>query len=302
MTDVFAWVTVGDVGNPPDPDPEHQLCGSGFDQPCGAVATAFAIGRFEVTNAEYAEFLNAVAATDTYALYNPSMGGITRSGISGSYSYAVSAGRGDMPVMSVSWYDAARFANWLHNGRPVGPQGSATTEDGAYTFTGPAAVGPRNPGARFFLPTENEWYKAAYFDPATSGWFDYPAGSDNQTTCSTPTAAPNHANCGSAIPGGDVTSRGSYSGSASPFGTFDQGGNVDEWTETDILGDGSQRGVRGGNLFDVPSALGAAARGSAGPAEEAGGLGFRVAPEPDGDLILLAGVVALAYLRARRLR
>src|SRR5207249_11106372 len=122
--------------------------------------------------------------------------GITRSGSPGSYSYTAIAGRENMPVNWVSWYDALRFANWLHNGQPLGPQGSATTEDGAYTFTGAAAVGPRNPDAKVFLPTEDEWYKAAYFDPVSNSWLDYPAGSDAQTSCSAPTATPNAANCG----------------------------------------------------------------------------------------------------------
>ena len=79
-----------------------------------------------------------MADTDTYALYNTSMattglggfGGITRSGSSGSYSYGTVAGREDMPVNHVSFWNALRFANWLHNGQPVGMQDDATTEDG----------------------------------------------------------------------------------------------------------------------------------------------------------------------------
>src|SRR5439155_16248672 len=100
-----------------------------FYQPCGAVAHKFRFGKYEVSNAQYAAFLNSVAATDTYSLYNPQSSGIARSGSSGSYSYSTIAGQANLPVNYVSWYDALRFANWLDNGEPVGPQSSATTED-----------------------------------------------------------------------------------------------------------------------------------------------------------------------------
>jgi formylglycine-generating enzyme required for sulfatase activity len=302
MTDVFpGWLTVANPGHPADADPNTAKCGPTFDQPCGAVAGVFEIGMYEITNNYYAGFLNAVAATDTYALYNANMGsgtgGITRSGSPGGYSYTATAGRENMPVNWVSWYDALRFANWLHNGQPIGLQGSATTEDGAYTFNGATAVGPRNPGARYFLPTEDEWYKAAYFDPATGGWLGYPASSDAATSCAAPTASPNSANCGAAK--GDLTQRGAYTGSPSPSGTFDQGGNVAEWNETDVAGDGALRGVRGGSFDSAANDLAASHRGSAGPGSEADSVGFRM-PEPGRDEMLLAGALALACCRTRR--
>ena len=68
------------------------------------------------------------------------------------------------PVNYVSFWDAARFANWLHNGQPTGPQGPGTTEGGAYHDVGNQTLFGRNAGAKFFIPTENEWYKAAYHD------------------------------------------------------------------------------------------------------------------------------------------
>ena len=67
----------------------------------------------------------------------------------------------------VSCFDALRFANWLHNG-----QGSSDTENGAYTLLGGTpmptngASVTRKPAATLVLPSEDEWYKAAYFDPA----------------------------------------------------------------------------------------------------------------------------------------
>ena len=80
---------------------------------------------------QYATFLNAVAATDTYSLYNANMAtflntaGISRTGGSGSYSYAL-VGSGSRPVSYVSWFDAARFANWMQNGATAGSSTFAT--------------------------------------------------------------------------------------------------------------------------------------------------------------------------------
>ena len=86
---------------------------------------------------------------------------ITRSGSDGSYSYAVNSGFGPNPVNHVSFFDAMRFVNWLQNG-----QGSGGTETGVYTISDGISE-TRNPSASFWLPSENEWYKAAYYDPRT---------------------------------------------------------------------------------------------------------------------------------------
>ena len=94
----------------------------------------------------------------------------------------------------------------------------------------PATTITRNPGARRSLPSEDEWYKAAYYDAtlprtATS---TIPAGLGRADDLHAPTAAPNTANCGNAS--GDLTAVGSYTGSPSPYGTFDQGGNLESGT------------------------------------------------------------------------
>jgi formylglycine-generating enzyme required for sulfatase activity len=288
------WVPIGNPGNACDV--QSQGC-------FGAVATDYLISKYEVTNAQYAEFLNAVADTDTNALYSPGMGsgfgGITRSGVSGSFTYSTIAGRGEMPVNNVAIYDALRFANWMHNGQPTGAQDNTTTESGAYTFSGPFSASARNSGATIFLPSEDEWYKAAYYDAVSTSYFDYPAGSDTPTTCSTPTATPNRANCNSAV--GNLAVKGSYTGSASPFGTFDQGGNVSEWNEAIISG--SFRGVRGGSYNGIAAGLEASFRGSFSPAIEANHIGFRVGsiiPEPGTGLLVIAGLLGIAGWRKGR--
>ena len=290
------WVVVGSPGNPSDPDLATQLCGA-YEDPCGAVASYYRIGKYEVTNAQYAEFLNAVAADDANGLYDPDMGslltygGITRSGSPGSYSYAVISGRADHPVNNVSWYSAARFANWLHNGQPTGAQGNATTENGAYVMPDPSA---RNSGASFFLPSENEWYKAAYYSGAGASYHDYPAASDTPIACSAATATPNSANCDDAV--GDLVAVGSYTGSASPAGTYDQGGNVYEWNETDVFGDLGARANRGGALSYPAVFAGAAEKTDFVPIASHPFQGFRVAPEPGSVAMLFAGALGVALL------
>ncbi len=259
------WVAVGDPGNTADT--------TGF----GTVAYPYEIGKYEVTNDQYAEFLNAVAATDPYLLYNTRMGwwygGITRSGLPGSYTYSTIAGREYMPVNSVSFFDCLRFANWLHNG-----QGSGDTETGAYTLLGGTptplngATVTRNFDAFVFLTSEDEWYKAAYYDTGSASYFDYPASADASTTCASPGATANTANCNDAE--ADFTDAGDYTGSASPNGTFDQGGNIWEWNEAII---GSNRGLRGG-AFNIDSwALAATNRNDVSPIVEGDNMGFRVA-------------------------
>src|SRR5258708_4804016 len=159
----IALVPVGNPGNAAD--------STGY----GAVGYSYSIGKYDVTTSQYTTLLNAVAATDAYGLWNVNMAnpfvmptvGIQRSGSSGSYSYSV-IGNGNVPVYYVSWGDAARFSNWLQNGQPTGAEGPGTTETGAYTLNGATSSAAlmavtRNPGATFFLPTENEWNKAAYY-------------------------------------------------------------------------------------------------------------------------------------------
>ncbi len=158
---------------------------------CGAVAYAYDMGRFEITAGQYCEFLNAVAKTDTYGLYNRNMWSssygckIQQSGLSGSYTYSVAADWANRPVNWVSYWDACRFANWLHNGQPTGAQDAGTMETGAYTLNGYNGVDgrtiQRNVGWKWAVASEDEWHKAAYHknDGVTGNYFDYPTSSDS---------------------------------------------------------------------------------------------------------------------------
>jgi len=299
-------VPVGNAGNVGELSGESAPDGFGPDAIVGGVDYEYRIGKYEVTNAQYSEFLNAKAASDPLALYNTSMGsgngGIARSGSSGSYSYATIAGRADMPVNYVIWYDAVRFANWLHNG-----QGSGDTETGAYTILGGTPTPSnalsitRNSGATWFLPSEDEWYKAAYHknDGATGNYFDFPTSSDTTPIDEAPPGGSNSANnffFGESSP----TDVGAYMESVSPYGTFDQAGNVWEWNEALILD--VRRGLRGGafvfSFWDSPLA---SLRGSIDLNGEFDSVGFRVAtvPEPSTGMLAVLACGLMWMLRKR---
>ena len=285
----------------------------------GGVDYFYEIGKYEVTTGEYTAFLNGVAATDTYGLYNTSMWSsqygckIERSGSSGSFSYSALRARKDRPVNYVSWGDAARFANWLHNGQPTGPQGLNTTEGGAYFLNGATSNSAlmavtRKSDAVWWIPSEDEWYKAAYHknDGVTDNYFDYPTGSDSVP--SNVLRSPDPGNNANFRDGLDftigspyyMTITGAFENSESPYGTFDQGGNLWEWNETAI---GSSRGLRGGFWYNDSYYLHASARYFSDPTYEGGYIGFRVAsiPEPGSITLLASGLVAgLIWWRRRK--
>ena len=275
-------VTVGNLGNAAD------------DTTYGAVGYEYRIGTYEVTSAQYTEFLNAVAADDTYGLWvylmsDPAGCKIQQSGSSGSYTYSVAADYADRPVNNVSWGDAARFANWIHNGQPTGAQDATTTEDGAYTLNGAnddtalMAV-TRNAGATWWIPSENEWYKAAYHknDGVTANYWNYSTGSDSTPgrDVTEATNPGNNANYYDSPPypiEGTYynTKKGEFELSDSPYGTFDQTGNVHEWTE----GAGASWRIRRGGGFGS-GVYSSANRVDSPPTAQQNDMGFRVAAAP----------------------
>jgi hypothetical protein len=198
----------------------------------------------------------------------------------------------------ITLHTARRFANWLNNG-----QGSASTETvptrprGTPTPSNHPDALDRNPGAIVFLTSENEWYKAAYSSPSGE-YFDYPTGTNTPTVCALPTATANRANCGRVASG--VTDVGAYSGSSSPWGTFDQGGNVWELIDT-------KEAKRGGGYFGDPGDpgdLAASHRTLESPYGWHDDMGFRVAslvpvPEPARVLLELTAVLSLCATSRR---
>jgi len=288
----FEWATVGNPGNAADPLNSDAIPG------IGSVAYVYRIAKHEVTNDQYAQFLNAVAATDANLLYASDMGanargGITRSGVSGSFTYSVKANMGNKPVNYVSFFDAMRFTNWLHNGQPTGAQDASTTESGVYAISDGLSES-RAADALFFVPTENEWYKAAYHQPATNGgdatdYWVYPTahGFSATPTVATANAAGDISNPGANVANydfgadwngqnGNVTTVGSAElGSESYYGTSDQGGNLWEWNEG--VRSGSFRVLRGGSWNANLSNLWSSVQAGDNPTVKSNNFGFRVA-------------------------
>jgi len=302
--DSALWVTVGNPGNTGEWSGES-FGGYGDDRICGAVGYTFKIGKFEVTAGQYTAFLNAKAATDPYDLYNHFMWDndrgckIRRFGTPGSYTYSVAEDWANRPVNLVTWGDAARFCNWLTSGQ---------TKDGSYYLNGAmsyedlAAV-TRKANGRYFIPTEDEWYKAAYYNRATDSYYDYPTGTN--TLPSNDVADPDPGNSANFQQGGDAigqpymrTEVGEYENSASPYGTFDQGGNVWEWNETVPLP--RFRGLRGGTYNDGAVFLTAAARYLDGAGDDSTMTGFRIVEVPEPATLLLLAFGGLASVRRRR--
>jgi formylglycine-generating enzyme required for sulfatase activity len=165
-------------------------------------------------------------------------------------------------------------------------QGSNDMETGAYTLNGATSgIITANIGAQVYLPTEDEWYKAAYYSAANTSYSLYPNGQNTITTAD--------ANYEYVV--GSTTDVGSYSGDGSSYGTFDQGGNVWEWNDAVISG--SSRGLRGGSFYSFGETnLRASFRGIHVPTIVSDLIGFRVAsvPEPTSLLLtMLAGGVML---------
>ena len=225
---VLQMVTIGNPAN---------LADTAGTLHSGKVDYTYRIGKYMVRNSEYATFLNAVATATNYpyTLWSGAMQ-ITRDGTD-SYTYTVVAGTENQPISYASTVAAMRFCNWLHNGATVG----SGTETGAYAFTDEFTFGARNPNAKFFLPTVDEWYKAAYYDPTKggSGYWTYAVRTDdvydathtNGIIAELPPGGAHSANFDN-IAGGNVkTDVGAYTAASSYYGTFDQSGLQWEWAE-----------------------------------------------------------------------
>jgi len=323
---VIDTVPVGDPGN------AGELSGAGAggygpDRICGSVAYAYNIGTYEVTAGQYTDFLNEVARTDTYGLYNTNMDtavysygcNIKRTGSSGSYVYSVASDWANRPVNLVSYWDSCRFTNWLQNGQPTGLQTAATTERGVYTLDGYNGTDghdiQRNANWKWAVTSEDEWYKAAYYKGGGAGYWDYPMQSDIPTIPSNDITNPDGGNNANFYQGGDTigspyyrTNVGEFENSESAYGTFDQGGNVWEWNEG--LVHDAYRGLRGGSFNRNGDQLLASDRdghmtgtGGGGPTAQTYWVGFRVSeavPEPSSIIALAGGLVGLLGMRRRR--
>jgi sulfatase modifying factor 1 len=263
---VIETVPVGNLGNIAHPS----------NGGVGAVGYQYNIGKYEVTAGEYTAFLTAMAQSDPNGLYDPKMSSkpegpqIMRTGASGSYQYNVAADFENRPMNYVTFLQAMRFSNWLHNDQPTGvPQNANSTENGAYDLSQSIWDVTRNLDWKWAFNSVDEWLKAGYHknNGDTDEYFIYPTSSDILPGFVTESDVDANGKVTAADPGntatwnGDGTSImpgvegigfpwfrtevGEHENSASPYGTFDQGGNL--WEMTDSLAPNTERIRRGGN-------------------------------------------------------
>ena len=319
----FDWATVGNPGNAPDTLVMTKGAVPDSTTGYGSVGYTYQISKYDVTNAQYVQFLNAVdpAGSNTLRVYNTKMsdasanpaglaytGGIDRNLAAGSGAkYSTKAGQENAPAIWINWTSGARFVNWLANG-----QGSGSTESGVYdmaVFTGNSFATPpaRANGATVFLPSEDEYYKAAYYDPTksgTGGYWQYGTQSDTAPSSVAPAGTSNSANIGAGTDGQSagtlastmattgstintsvnyLTSVGAYAAATSYYGLYDLDGLVYNWTESTRTSFGNQLPIyRGGSWRYNEGASGAAYRNvySGAGATSYAWYGFRVAGLP----------------------
>jgi formylglycine-generating enzyme len=282
------FVDVGNAGNADDAGAGGGL----YSSPYGGVAYDYRISTYEISQ-------NNIFKAMAEGLANVTAGAHT----------------GDEPAANISWYEAAAFVNWLNTSQGYqaaynlsfssswsmtlwGASEQATT--GVDSGTNPY----RHKDAYYFLPSEDEWYKAAYHqnDGVTANYWDYATGSNT-----IPTAVASGTTAGTAVYNGqadpaDIT----QAGGLSPYGTMGQNGNVWEWSESAFDGSNNVntegRAVRGGGWPTAEGYLRSSGRGSSDPAFESSLIGFRVASVPEPSAAMLVLLAAGAFWAAGRRR
>ena len=237
IPDEITTVDVKDEGN--ENDPKTGL---------GMVIQEYSIAQTEVTANQYCNYLNVVATGDNYLLFynekmgsDPNVASIKRVLVDGKNQYSViqdkQGDRGNFPIVHVNLYQAARFCNWLQNQSTPGLRGDALTERGAYTLNGKSS-GPiaRNPEAVWFIPTENEWYKPAYYKGGglKEGYWNFANRSDWAPSSSLAESGVNNANYNDAKKRPPyLTTVDYFKKSVGAYNTYDMSGNVAEWVATE---------------------------------------------------------------------
>jgi formylglycine-generating enzyme len=276
------FVAIGNPGVPGDV--------GGAPSAAGYVPYAFRIGKYEVTE----QMIDVANAAGGLGLFKDTRGP-------------------DKPATSVNWFNAARFVNWLNTSTGAVPA-YKFDGNGNFQLWSPGDAGYnganryRNTLARYFLPSVDEWFKAAYYDPASGAYHDYPTGTGALPTPIAGGTAANSAVYDQPISAGPADVH--LAGSPSPYGTIGQGGNVWEWEETDFdLVNNSissqYRGLRGGSYAFPATDMLAFRRNFGGlPGNASEHTGFRVAsvPEPSTVMLTLGCAVAISARSRRRRR
>ena len=268
------------------------------------------VGIGNAGNAADTTTYGAVPYAYRAGIYEISQDAITKATASGMADVTAGPWTGSQPAATISWYEAAAFVNFLNTSSAKTAAYDLTFSNGSWSmalwsseqaWTAGGTNLYRNKDAFYFLPSENEWYKAAYYNPAGSTYFNFPTASNEA-----PTAVASGTNAGSAVYNNTnpaaVPAFVDRAGGLSPYDTMGQGGNVWEWNESAYTGTNSSssepRTVRGGVWYDSENDLLSSLRGGNGPADEFGYIGFRVASVPEPStyaLLLMAGAGCLLW-------
>jgi formylglycine-generating enzyme len=277
------FITVGNPNNPPDTHANTTVTGRGL------VDHTYRIAKYEIS-AGMIDKANAVSQVAGAPL------GITQAAVSSP----------DKAAYFISWLEAARFVNWLNTSTGYVAAYKFDAGGGFFVWSpGDFGYDPtnqyRNSFAKYFLPTDSEWYKAAFYDPKSATYFSYPTGSDSAPTPVTGGTAEGTAVYAQAQDLGSVDS--TAAGGLSPFGTMAQGGNVWEYMES-VANISSVRRARGGDWNDTAASV----RASVVPPQSAPNtenltVGIRVAstfvPEPPTALLALSCFTVVGMCRRK---
>jgi formylglycine-generating enzyme required for sulfatase activity len=283
------FATIGNPNNVADT--------TGDPNPAGAVGYTYGIGKFEVSE-------------DMIDKYNANFG------TANNLAITKNTRGSEKPATNVSWNEAARFVNWLntstggfaaYNFTSSGVNDNIALWTAADTLDYDATNPYRSKRATYVLPSYNEWYKAAYYNPSNSTYYDYTNGSDTA-----PTAVASGTGAGTAVFGGqsgpaDV----GQAGGLSPYGVMGLGGNAFEWEESSFdlanSNNSSVRAIRGGNWSDGSELLSSSSRHPSNPLFEGNVVGFRVAtlspsspPVPEPSMMVIGTLFGLGGLMAKR--
>jgi hypothetical protein len=225
---VQEFVSIGDAGNSADPQ-------TGF----GSVTYNYSI-------AKTAEPLVSMK------LYNADPVNVSNPISVFNYTYDINDSANNLkPIINLSFYDACHYVNWLN---------ISEGEQPAYKFSGNVLVewmsaeawqagGEnlwRHKDAKYFIPSRNEWYKAAYSKGSSdpSNYFYYATGSDTLPISITSGTAANTAVWDLGIYG--VPADVDKCGGLSRYGTIGQSGNASEWSDFNVGYNPLVRLVQGG--------------------------------------------------------
>jgi len=251
-------MTFVEIGSPNNADDT-----TGNPNPAGRVEYTYQMGKYEVSE----DMITKFNASQSLTITKDTRGD-------------------DKPATSVTWNEAARFVNWLNTSQGFQAAYNFTTggvNDNIDLWSSADAwqLGGENlyrhKDAQYWLPSMDEWYKAAYYDPNTNTYFDFPNGSDTAPTAvSSGTTGAVYAQTAGQGPA-DIT----MAGGLSPFGIMGLGGNVYEWEETSFdlnnSSGSSDRGIRGGYWSNNSSELKSSVRIDYDQEVAFFTLGFRVA-------------------------